>query len=88
MNKIALGAALLLAQPAAAFDPALNGFQRVFDDEFFSIQHIDTEATGKPGFYWYVTKWNGCATTPPTDYSIDADGLTIINQFISRSTFC
>lgn len=64
--------------PAPAASAGYNN--RVFFDDFSSIDTIDVKATNKPGYKWYATHWFGGfggVVTPPGNISISSSGLTL-----------
>lgn len=64
-------------------DPARCGFALIFDDEFRSLESIDVNATGAPGYKWYTNKFFGYATEPAANIAVANGVLTISPSFAS-----
>ncbi|MGQ0444228.1 MAG: hypothetical protein ACT4O2_03635 [Beijerinckiaceae bacterium] len=66
--------------PGSLFDPAnptSAGYSLVFSDDFTNPQTIDLNATGNPGFNWYLTKFFGYGTEPASTIAFTQDGLVL-----------
>jgi hypothetical protein len=80
MLKLILICFLFLTCPAVAFDPnnpAAFGYVLTFDDEFNTINTIDVNATGNPGYNWYTKEFFGFQTTPASDITVSGGVLTL-----------
>lgn len=76
MNKRTKGFFPSGAPPQAA----AAGYKKlVFSDEFDSISTIDVNATGAPGYKWYVDRPFGTPQVQPSEYRV-AHGELVINQ--------
>lgn len=68
------------SQNISAPSPAIKaGYKKlVFFDDFDSLNTIDVEGTGKPGYNWYVDRavW-GRGITEPSAYSVSNSVLTV-----------
>lgn len=73
-NSSEVSATPTTAPPAAA---GVDYTNLVFDDEFNSINTIDADNTGAPGYNWYVQLPFGGGTVPPSAYTVSNGVLEI-----------
>ncbi|HEY3328585.1 MAG TPA: hypothetical protein VGK19_01065 [Capsulimonadaceae bacterium] len=63
--------------PFNANDPASTGYAMTFSDDFNSLDTIDVNASGKPGYKWYTKQFFGGKPSPPESVSVRKGVLTI-----------
>jgi len=64
-------------------NPAVSGYELVFDDEFNSLSSIDINATGGPGFNWYTKQFFTSPSSNTFSKINVSNGILTLNSTVS-----